>query len=196
PGSLEDITITNIVAKDAILPCLIVGIPDRAVKHVTISNVTIEFGQASTDAMKKMDLNVPECIPDYPEASAFKPLPAWGCYCRHVEDLLLAGVSMRQRKHDPRTGVVLDDVRNAIIDLKLAWNANDETQLVATRPSAWFHQTRNATIRGCDVLGMPQAFKISGKSSKNLQFLTGVVKLKSTCLQLDKDVDEKEITVK
>ena len=196
PGSMENVAITNVVARDAILPCIIAGIPGRAIEHVILSNISVEYAQAGSDALAKSDLKVPECIPDYPEPGQFKPLPAWGLYCRHAKDITLSGIQLRQATFDPRAGIVLDDTEDVILDAKLTWKTTiDQGDFSENQAAVWFHQSKNVKIRDCKVVGVPARFKITGNASQSLRFLPGVVQEKETSVINDADVDEKEITI-
>src|SRR5271157_2556920 len=196
PGSMENVAITNIVARDAILPCIIAGIPDKVIEHLHISNVIIDFADAGPDALAKADLKVPECIPDYPEPGQFKPLPAWGIYCRHAKDITLSGLQLRQEIFDPRAGIVLDDIHDLVLDARLAWKVtNDQDDLEKNQAAAWFHQSSNIKIRECEAIAVPARFKITGDASLNVQFLPGVVQEKETSIIADANIEEKEIIV-
>ena len=196
PGSMENVTITNVAARDAILPCIIAGIPDQPVQHVIISNVIIEYANAGPEAMAKADLKVPECIPDYPEPGQFKPLPAWGLYGRHARDVLLTGMQLRQETYDPRVGIVFDDMHDVLLDARLTWSTpGDQGDPGENQAAAWFHQSKNIKIRDCEVIGIPARFKITGDASQNMRFLPGIVQEKEGIINIDDDVDNKEIHV-
>jgi hypothetical protein len=46
----------------------------------------------------------------------FGPLPAYGLYCRHVEDLTLRNVQLDTRRPDLRHAVLADDVKRLRIE--------------------------------------------------------------------------------
>ena len=56
--------------------------------------------------------NVPEMNEQYPEASNFGILPAYGMYARHVDGLALYDVTFKYMIDDERHAVVLDDCQN------------------------------------------------------------------------------------
>ncbi len=56
-------------------------------------------------------LDVPEAEAVYPEFSQFGTLPAYGFYCRHVENLRLDNLELSYEQADARPPLVCDDVR-------------------------------------------------------------------------------------
>lgn len=60
--------------------------------------------------------NVPELPGSYPEPSNWGILPAYGLYARHVEGLKLNNVSFKWMVEDTRPMIVLDDVKDAVLN--------------------------------------------------------------------------------
>ena len=94
-GTLRNVSITNIVATDASLACSITGIPGHNVRGVTLSDIRVEF--KGGNPRQPSDVPVIEEIAHYPEAQMFGALPAYGLFCRHVEDLTLSNVRFGYR---------------------------------------------------------------------------------------------------
>ncbi|HME55757.1 MAG TPA: glycosyl hydrolase family 28-related protein [Candidatus Lokiarchaeia archaeon] len=69
PGSVQDISIANIVATDATSPCGISGIPGHRVKNVSIHDVTIELGPSAVQGLTTGA--IPACV----------------FHCRHAENV-------------------------------------------------------------------------------------------------------------
>jgi hypothetical protein len=78
-----------------------------------LSNIQLEFegGGPFQEAGKK----VPELPEEYPEATMFGVLPAYGFYCRHVDGLSINGLTVQTASSEQRPALIFDDVR----DLKL-----------------------------------------------------------------------------
>src|SRR5437867_11104956 len=82
PGSLENVSITNVIATGSVMTSSITGLPGFPVRHVNLDNVqpTMKGGED-----KVRDLDVPEVPEKYPESGMFGALRAYGLYSRHVE---------------------------------------------------------------------------------------------------------------
>jgi polygalacturonase len=119
PGTLANVTFSNIVATGGTLASSITGLPGHPIRGVTLSDIDIvmEGGGAATEAA------VPEAAGDYPHAPMFGSLPASGLYVRHVEGLILRNVHLRTAKPDARPAVVLDDAADVEMDAVSARNA-------------------------------------------------------------------------
>ena len=136
-GRMENISISNVYAEvpatkpDAgynyegpvedlprnISPASIVGMPDVAIKNISLKNVEIHYPGGGNPKYAKVGLDeldkVPELGEKYPEFSMFKELPAWGFYIRHAENIRFENVTLTCKEKDYRTAIVLDDVRDA-----------------------------------------------------------------------------------
>lgn len=89
-GSLTNVSINNIVATRASLACSITGLPYAKVNGVTLSDIRIEFiGGNPRQPDDEPMLELPRV---YPEAAMFGAMPAYGLFCRHVDDLVLQNV--------------------------------------------------------------------------------------------------------
>ena len=91
-----------------IYPSSIMGLSQKKISNVNLSNIYFEVPGGEEDDMKYH--TVPEKGDDYPDNSMYGKLPAYGLYCRHCEDLNLHNVRFKTLKSDKREGLVLDDV--------------------------------------------------------------------------------------
>jgi polygalacturonase len=107
PGTLANVTFSNITATGGSLASSITGLPGHPVRGVTLSDVNIVMAGGSREAGPA---EVPEVPGDYPHAPMFGPLPAFGLYVRHVDGLTLRNVRVRAAAPDARPAVLLDDV--------------------------------------------------------------------------------------
>ncbi len=126
-GALQNVLISNIVATRIggvtsndtedfrRIACSITGIAGHPVRGVTVRNCRFRFiGGGSTDTCLDP---VPECIDTYPNPRMFGgDLPAYGFYCRNVEDLRLIDLDLSVDEPDTRPAIVFDTVRNARIE--------------------------------------------------------------------------------
>ncbi len=106
PGTLQNVSISNIVATGATVASSITGIPDHPVRYVSLSNIRI---QAAGGGLAS-GFEIEEEIAKYPRPDMFGELPAYGLFCRHVEDLNLSEISLHIEIDDERAALVVDDV--------------------------------------------------------------------------------------
>jgi len=142
PEHLRDILISDVVATGAILSSSVLGLPGFPVKGVTLKNirVTTAGGGKSELALQR----VPEREAEYPDAGRFGDLPAYGLYCRHVEDLTLDGLSFEyEGAAEGRPGLMLDDVRNVDVRMVRAEAPAGE------QPVIRLNNVRDCLIQGC-----------------------------------------------
>lgn len=109
-GTLKNVSISQVTASHATFPCVIAGLPGHSIENVFLSGVSVTTsGGGSKEAIPAV---VPEEPEKYPEPFMFGLLPAYGFYCRHVNDLTLDECFVRCEKEDTRELVTLDDVNN------------------------------------------------------------------------------------
>ena len=90
--------------------CVVAGIPGKQIEGLSLRDIDLEFiGGGSTDTCLT---DIPEKEDHYPMPAMFGgDLPAYGLYCRHVNDLRLDGLRFKTAEPDNRPAIVLDDVR-------------------------------------------------------------------------------------
>lgn len=162
PDHLSDISISDIVATDAMLPSSVTGVPGFPVKGVTLRNirVTARGGGKAAWATRA----VPEQQSEYPDAGRLGDLPAYGLYCRHVDGLVLDGINLGFDEPEHRPALVLDDVSNVDMRMVLA-KAPEPGQ-----PVAHFHNTRDGFVQGCRALkGTSIWAAVSGEQTVRLR---------------------------
>ena len=159
PGSLRNVTISNIIATGGTMPSSITGIVGATVKNVTLDNINITMvGEGEFNS-----LDVPEVANKYPEADMFGKLPAYGLYVRHVEGLTLRNIKTRWQEDDSRPALLFDDVR----DLELS-EFRSET-VVGTQPLIWLHRVDGALVHGCRVSqDVARFLKVTGEQSRRI----------------------------
>jgi polygalacturonase len=112
-GTVQNVLISNIVARGASMASSVTGVPGAVVRHVALSNMLLAMEGGMSEALAG---EVPEVVEKYPEATMFGTLPAYGFYARHVEDLALNGVRIRSEKDDARPATIFDDVKRLEVD--------------------------------------------------------------------------------
>jgi hypothetical protein len=136
PGSLRDISISNLVATGCSGTASVTGIPGRRVERITLAGIdlTLEGGP------HHMDLDRLPGDEDDDKREQFAPLTAYGFYTRHVSELTLRDFQVHAIQPDPRTAMIFDDVR----DMILSGFRSSEPQ--GDRPVVWMNNVTAVTI--------------------------------------------------
>ena len=139
-GSYRNVIISNVQATGAdTTGCAIVGLPERALENITLSNIRLQFAGGGTKADATRE--IPELPGHYPEYKMFGPSPAYGFYCRHVRNLRLLDAQLSFSREDQRPALVCDDVADLRIEDFAAPNSNPLMVLRDTR-DAWLEGNR------------------------------------------------------
>lgn len=164
PGSLKNVVISNIVARNAFEACTIAGIPDHPVEGLTLDNIRVLFKGAGKIA--DASVAVPEVEAKYPNSGMFGPLPAYGLFCRHAKGVELSRLSLSCAAADHRNGLYCEDVDGLVLD------RFEATQAEGAAPVMRFHQVRDATIRGCmPKKGTKLFLLVTGAESADIRML-------------------------
>ncbi|MFB3787602.1 MAG: glycoside hydrolase family 28 protein [bacterium] len=144
-GSFQNVQISHITATGVShIGCSITGLPEGKIKHVTLSDLDLEFegGGTAEDARRDVPLK-PEA---YPESSMFGVLPAYGFYCRDVEGLTFRSITLRRASPDARPALVCGAVRDLVLEDVAVQGPEAEF------PALAFQRVENAWLRGCRAL--------------------------------------------
>jgi polygalacturonase len=162
PGTLRNVSISNIVSTGSTFTASITGLPGHPVEGVTLDNIqlTVRGG-----VRQPGNLDVPEEPAHYPESEMFGTLPTYGLYCRHITGLTLRGLRVGWQEEDVRPAIIADDVRGIEADgIRIETASSDQ-------PLLWLHQTADVFLRGCSCPGAAKRFlRVSGAQ-------TGAVRL-------------------
>ena len=162
PGTLQNISISNITATGATLTSSITGIPDHSVRHVSLSQVHI--AAAGGGLAKRFE--IPEETTKYPEADMFDELPAYGLFCRHTEDLTLCEVHLSTEIHDERPALVADDVSG--LDLT-GFRGHPPS---GDQPVVYMTNARRVLVQGSRALpGTGVFLRLDGEKTKRVHAL-------------------------
>jgi polygalacturonase len=164
PGTLGSIRISNIIATGAKSTSVITGLPDAPVTDVQIRGVSITMATAGKGP-KTLEA-VPEQPTAYPQPVMFGPLPAFGLFLRHVENVGLSDVLFNAPAQEERPDIVADDVAN----LRLH---GYENELRTASIHLWLNNVRDSWLECLAISPVPaHAYRVSGTKTKNL-FLRG-----------------------
>jgi hypothetical protein len=163
PGSLENVSLTNIIASGASGASSITGLPGSAVKRVSLDNIRIS---AAGGERSRRGLDVPEVPAVYPAANMFGALPAYGLYVRHADGLTLRNLQVGWEQPDMRSALVFDDVTGLDLD---GFVPNTVT---GDQPVVWLNAVRNALVRGVHLTPHATEFlRLTGRESAGISVL-------------------------
>jgi hypothetical protein len=164
PGTLRNVSISNVVATGAIHTSSITGLPGHLIRSVSLENISIAMKGGDKE---KRGIEVPENAEKYPEATMFGTLPAYGLYARHVEGLTMRNVQIRWEEPDARPAAIFDDVRDLDID---AFRPDG----VAAQPALWLNNVAGALVNNSQaLLGAKATVRITGAESKAIRLGLG-----------------------
>jgi polygalacturonase len=165
-GSIRRVSISNVVAYDADprYGSIISGIPDHDVEDIKLSDIRILYrGGLNLDQVAKQPADLvntfffrggvppreafdtPEREKEYPEASMFGMLPAYGFFIRHAKGIELNNVEVGFIQEDRRPAFVLDHVNGVDFQHVKAQKAAGVSTIV-------LKNVENFTARGCTPL--------------------------------------------
>lgn len=108
PGSISGLVLERVTILRAHGNCLIAGLPGHPLRDVVLRDVSLEFAGAADPALIMPEL--PEFDTEFPPVLVWRFLPAHGFYCRHVEGLELADVTIKAVVPDRRPALMFKDV--------------------------------------------------------------------------------------
>ncbi len=153
-GSWRNVVISNIVASElGDYGCSIMGIPDKPIENVTLSNIRMRFPGGGT--REQATTALPEQIDGYPDAWRFGTLPAYAIYARHVDGLRLENIDVELETADARPALVFDDVANLSLDGFSERRAGE-----SAAPVMVFRDVSDAGIRACRPLSQTPVFML------------------------------------
>jgi polygalacturonase len=162
PGTIQNVSISNLVATGATITSDISGLPGYPVERVTLDgiNITMRGGEKEGKG-----LDVPEFPEKYPEAGMFGILPAFGFYARHAAGLTLSNVQVRWDNPDARPAMVFDDVKSLDMDNFRAGTASGSS------PMVWMNNVVDALVRGSRPVPTQTFLRLSGDQTKEIKLL-------------------------
>jgi hypothetical protein len=165
---VKDIYLNNISVLNAKLPSSIMGLHNKKIKNVTITNYTVR----NSGIQKPIPYNnVPFEEFAYPMAVMFENLPAYGLYCRNVEELHLNNILMYSPDNETRPALAFDRVNG--LDL-ISVKADVKT---FTSPMVHLRNVDGITSGFCRTIGTNNAlFEAEDNSCLNLNLLNNIIR--------------------
>ncbi len=164
---VRDIYLNNITVTDAKLPSSIMGLHHKKINNISLTNYSVRYSQSQTSIPYN---KVPFEEFSYPMAAVFKNVPAYGLYCRNVEELHLENVHMYSAENETRPALTFDRVS----DLELfSVKAEVDNQSI---PMIHFRNTNNVIASYCRSMGMTNAlFELEAKTCSDLYFTNNIL---------------------
>ncbi len=185
PGSLRNVSIQNVVARNCSMASSVTGLPGHPVHGIRLEG--LRLGMEGGERARRT-LEVPEAEAAYPEGHMFGVLPAFGFYARHVEDLSLGQVDTWWENADARPAMVFDDVRDLALDGFRA------STLAPDGAALWLHNVFGALLSGSRPAAVHYLVRVSGASSGQI-VLTGNDLTRTTAPVLLVDAPARSVTV-
>ena len=107
-GRVRNISLSHIVGTGlGNVGCMVSGIVGHPIENLTLSDIRLEFTGGHLDVRDPG--TVPEKEAEYPEATMFGNLPAWGFFFRHVRGISLQNVHLAVETPDARPEILFLD---------------------------------------------------------------------------------------
>jgi len=167
-ADVKDIFLNNITVLNSKLPSSIIGMHDKKIQNIVINNYLVR----SSVAQKPVPYNeVPFEEFSYPAASVFENLPAYGLYCRNVDELHLNNIYMYAAGGETRPPLVFDRINNLEM-----FSIKGEIKYPTT-PVAHFRNIKGATAYFCRSIGASNAlFEEEENTVENLLLSDNILK--------------------
>lgn len=178
-GSFRNVIISDVQAVGANgVGCSITGLPERPIEDVTLTNIRLQFagGGTAADAARQVE----ELPAHYPEYRMFGVLPAYGFYCRHVNNLRLLNAQVSLAHEDLRPALVCDDVAG----VRLA-----DFSAVNTNPVMVWRDTRDAWLESSRAAAGSQVYlRLEGPRTQNICIAPNDLRAAQKAIDLAPDV--------
>jgi polygalacturonase len=109
-GSMRNIRISNIIAKGGDeTGCSFSGLAGAPVENLFLHDIYVEStgGGKGSNILRKVE----EMETEYPEATMFGQLPAYGFYIRHAKGVSLSNITLAYKTTDTRPGIAVIDTK-------------------------------------------------------------------------------------
>ncbi len=123
------------------------GLHHKKIKNISVSNYSVRYSE-SQKATPYDEVPFEEF--SYPAANVFKNLPAYGLYCRNVEEIHLENISMYPAENETRPALTFDRVN----DLEL-FSIKGEGKDLST-PMIHLRNIENVIASYCKSMGALQ----------------------------------------
>ncbi|MBN1144882.1 MAG: hypothetical protein JXA72_10690 [Bacteroidales bacterium] len=168
-GTLQDVSISQVRIYNAgNTGCSITGLPGSPVTNIRMGNICFE--QAGGRTAEDINREIPEMPKDYPEATMFGPLPAYGFFIRHARNISFSEMEFAFQKDDPRPALYLNDVDSSRFT-GMVMESTPETP-----GNVFLENTGNILIQGSSVMGPSNCFVyLKGEQNRKISVANNVL---------------------
>jgi polygalacturonase len=150
-GSIRAVTLHNIRIRNAgKTGCSITGLPGHPVNDIRLSDIVLE--QVGGGIKEDISARIEEKTAEYPEATMFGTLPAYGFYIRHAENITFDGIELATTNEDARPALFFDDVRNSIFGKMILASSKK------TDANIWMTNSKHIFIKDSVLKGSSVSF--------------------------------------
>lgn len=164
---VKDIFLANISAINAKLPSSIIGLHSNKIKNVSICNYTARYTHTQ-QAGPYNEVSFQEF--EYPAAVMFSKLPAYGIYCRSVDELHLQNVRIYSAENEKRPAITFDRINNLEL---FSVKAEIKRQEV---PMIYMRNSKGITAAFCKTMGINNVlFEMEGATSSSVHLSNNIL---------------------
>ena len=163
---VRDIFLNNISVINAKLPSSIMGLHNRKIKNIVITNYSVRNSETQ-NAVSYNEVPFEEF--SYPMAIMFSNLPAYGLYCRNVEELHLQNITMYSAENEVRPAITFDRVNNLeLFSVKAEVKSK-------TIPMVHLRNSTNITAAFCRSIGITDVLFEEENTVENLNLYNNIL---------------------
>jgi len=166
-GDVKSIHLNNISVLEASRPSSIMGLHHKRIENISITNYSVKY----TEKQEAIAYNkVPYEEFSYPMAKQFKNLPAYGLYCRNVNELYLSNINIKPIDGETRSALTFDRVSNLeLFSVKAEVKDN-------TNPLVYFRNADNVVTGFCRTIDMSNTlFVTEDNNCSNMHFTNSIL---------------------
>ncbi len=181
---VRDIYLNNISVINAKLPSSIIGLHSKKIRNININNYTVRYAETQ-DAIAYNKVPFEEF--EYPAAVMFSELPAYGLYCRSVEDIHLQNISMYSAENEKRPAFTFDRVNGLELFSVKAEGKNPATAMV------YFRNTKNVFATYCRSFDVNDVLFEAENTSDNFNLSNNILQPGQKELVKTESIPEEQI---
>ncbi|KAA6315315.1 hypothetical protein EZS27_034206, partial [termite gut metagenome] len=171
-GHISAVSISNIRIKNSgKTGCSITGLPEYPVNDIRLNNIVYE--QLGGGIAEDISTVIEEKPTEYPEATMFGTLPAYGFYIRHATNITFNGVQFATTTEDVRPALYLDDVKGGVFN-NMQLQSNEKTNA-----NIWLKNSRDIIVKESLLKGRSNCFvNLEGNNNAQISIIDPLAEFK------------------
>jgi polygalacturonase len=192
PGDLKDVTISNIIAYNAVRTSTITGIPGHSVENVKLSNIIIRTKGGGDEQLAAKVMDDEKTIRTYPSGNIWGDIPASGLYVRHVEGMDISNVKILVNEKEMRPLMIMNNSKNIYVE-NLQTNDLHQGKYILD-----FINVNDLRLHNCNIpmSGNTKLLSFKGKETKNVRIDIPSSRAPVENIDTDITVPKKEIFIR